>query len=272
MKFCLLLLCATLISGCSSLTAKEVSGEPKELDSVSAEAYALYAMMASNAYLDKDNRTYFPIEQLGWIRVDQDGNPTDHNSYTPSWIGKVFSNLQFDVWEHKDKSLTVISFKGTDEKIDWLVANFSVGISIPYKSAKKHVKRYMKNNSDRTMVLTGHSLGGGLALSVSLWEGVDAYVFNSSPRLYDGWGDHNEPATRKAIYHGDDFLQKIRGRYPKFLEKIPAEDTIKTNFDYGNLNTHRADLLAEGILRCAFGNAEFAALAKQIPEKVQCNF
>jgi len=271
MNIWLLLLCTMLISGCSSVTAKE-SGEPTVLDAASAEAYALYAMMASNAYLDKNDRTYFPIEQLGWTRVDLDGNPTDDNSYTPSSIGKLFSNLQFDIWEHNEKALTVISFKGTDEKIDWLVANFSIGISIPYKSGKKHVKRYMKNHPDRSLVLTGHSLGGGLALSSSLWEGVDAIVFNSSPRLYDGWGDHNEPAIRKAIYHGNDFLQKIRGRYPKFLEKIPAEDTIEANFDYSGENTHRADLLAEGILRCASGNTEFAALAQQIPEKVSCNF
>jgi len=54
-----------------------------DLDAKAAEKYALYAMMASNSYLKKD-RTYFPIEELGWVRVDLGGNPTSENSYSYS--------------------------------------------------------------------------------------------------------------------------------------------------------------------------------------------
>lgn len=255
-----------------SISMNALSNGPTNLNSKLAERYALYAMMASNAYLDKNDRTYFPIENLGWSRVDLEGKPTKSNSYTPTWIGKIFSNLQFDIWEHDEKPLTVISFKGTDEKVDWAVANFWIGVSIPYKSAKKHVKKYIEKNSERKIVLTGHSLGGGIALSVSIWEGTDAFVFNTSPRLYDGRKNVNVPAIRKAIYQRGDILQKIRSRYPKFLEKIPTKDIIKTSFNYDGESNHRADLLAEGILRCASNDAKLAELAKRLPEKVKCNF
>ena len=43
-----------------------------DLDNALAAEYALYAMMSSNAYL-KEDRTYFPIEDLGWMRVDLNG-------------------------------------------------------------------------------------------------------------------------------------------------------------------------------------------------------
>ncbi|OQK15902.1 hypothetical protein AU255_17095 [Methyloprofundus sedimenti] len=241
-----------------------------DLDKALAKKYALYAMMASNAYM-KEDRTYFPIEDLGWVRVDLEGNTTSENSYTPSWVGKIFSNLQYDIWVNNDENKTVISFKGTDEKIDWVNGNFAVGISIPYKSAKKHVKEYIKHHPDREVVLTGHSLGGGLALSVSLWEGIDAYVFNSSPRVFDGIKNHSSPATRKVIFQEGDVLQKIRKVYPKFLKTIPAKDIVQTHFNYNGISNHRADLLAEGILRCATDDPKLSELAHKIPQKVECN-
>jgi hypothetical protein len=241
-----------------------------DLDKALAKEYAIYAMMASNAYL-KEDRTYFSIEDLGWVRVDLEGNPTSGNSYTPSWIGRIFSNLQYDIWVNNDEKKTVISFKGTDEKIDWVNGNLAVGISIPYKSAKKHVKQYVKHHPGRNIILTGHSLGGGLALSVSLWEGIDAYVFNSSPRVFDGIKNNLSPAIRKAIFQEGDVLQKIRKIYPKFLKTIPAEDIVQTHFNYNGESNHRSDLLAEGILRCATDDPKLSDLARKIPQKVECN-
>ena len=67
-------------------------------------------------------------------------------------------------------------------------------------------------------------------------------------------------------------MQKLRQVYPKFLEIIPEKDIIKTNFEFGKESNHRADLLAEGILRCAIGDSELAKLALKIPNKVKCNF
>ena len=243
-----------------------------ELDREQAGELAVLAMMASNAYRASEGRTRFPLERLGWKRVDMKGQSVTHDdsSYEPrTWFGRAFSNLQFDIWEHDRDQRTVFAFKGTDEKIDWINANLGVGVSIPYKSAKKQVEKYARRNPSRKILLTGHSLGGGLALSVSVWQGRDAYVFNSSPRVFDGRKDMNMTATRIAVYQGGDVLQKVRERHPKFAEKVSDDDVIRTDFAYGEEDPHRADLLAEGLLRCADTPA-LLDLADELPKRVAC--
>jgi Lipase (class 3) len=239
-----------------------------------ANAYAIHAMMSSNAYVGNEDRIYFPLEELGWRKIDLSGKPIarDKNSYEPRTIwGKIFSNLQFDIWVHQASSETIVAFKGTEGIMDWLAANLSIGVSIPYKSAKKQLRGLIENKQHRRLSLTGHSLGGGVALSVSVWEGIDAIVFNTSPRIFDGSENKNEPAIRKAIFQEGDILENIRKFHPKFKQKVQANDIIQTSFDYGGRNEHRADLLAEGILRCA--NAEqLVAMAKKLPVKVRCHF
>lgn len=247
---------------------------PQHLNTEHANRYSIYAMMSSNAYLRDPIRTYFPIRDLGWVKVDLNSQaiPQGIHSYKPNTrIGKIFSNLQFDIWEQQGSNKTIIAFKGTDEVIDWGVANFAIGISIPYKSAKKKVKEYIRNNPTRYISLTGHSLGGGLALSVSVWEGIDAVVFNTSPRVFDGFNNDPKPASRKAIFQEDDILQKIREFYPTFEDAVSPGNIIKTNFDYNGESNHRADLIAEGILRCA-RDSHLIMMAAKLTPKVQCNF
>lgn len=228
-----------------------------------ANDVALYAMMASNAYVGDSEKLHFPLEKLGWQKVDMNGNavPADRNSYRPkSFVGDFFSNLQFDIWEDTNSPRTVFAFKGTQEKIDWVSGNLMIGVSIPYKSAKKHVRDYITAHPGRRVSVTGHSLGGGLALSVSFWEGVDAMVFNTSPRIFDGLKDANRQARRLAAFQESDVLQKIRRWYPKFLEKVRPDQVVETRFDYAGRNAHRSDLMAQGLLACSTDPAlqEFA--------------
>ncbi|NVK41585.1 MAG: hypothetical protein HWE39_10110 [Oceanospirillaceae bacterium] len=235
-----------------------------------ANIYALKAMMCSRTYIRDPERTEFPIEHLGWRKVDLKGNsvPKDENSYAPhSMAGKVLSNLQFDIWEKEGAQDTIFAFKGTDEKIDWLVSNAALGISIPYKSAKKKVHNYRKRFPSRHVSITGHSLGGGLALSVSVWLGLDSLVFNSSPRIFDGWRNANEPAERIAVFQRGDVLSILRNRWPKFLEKVPRENIVQSSFDYNGENSHRMDLMAEGIVRQA-NSPVYVSMAQSIPTKV----
>ncbi|MFY9514434.1 MAG: hypothetical protein WAQ05_26000 [Rubrivivax sp.] len=235
-------------------TAQAQADKARLLTRDIANDVALYAMMASNAYADDLEKPQFPLEKLGWRKVDEKGAavPAQQNSYRPkTFVGDFFSNLQFDIWEDTRSKRTVFAFKGTQEKVDWVSGNLMVGISIPYKSAKKHVRDYIAAHPGRQVMATGHSLGGGLALSVSYWEGVDAVVFNTSPRVFDGASDANRSARRLALFQEGDILQKVRHRYPKFLEKVKPEQIVETGFDYGGRNAHRIDLLAEGLLACS---------------------
>ncbi|MBN8443686.1 MAG: DUF2974 domain-containing protein [Thauera sp.] len=237
-----------------------------------ANDLVLYALMSSNAYADDDEKIYFPLEELGWKKVDLKGEPVpaQANSYRPkTFVGDFFSNLQFDIWEDMHSNRTVIAFKGTKERIDWVTGNLMIGISIPYKSAKKHVRAYMNTHPERTVMVTGHSLGGGLALSVSAWEGVDAIVFNTSPRIFDGARNMNKPAQRLAVFQEHDILQKIRRWYPKFLATIKPSDIVETRFDYAGRNTHRIDLLAQGLLSCST-DPHLRAVAGELKPSVPC--
>lgn len=247
--------------------------QPMTLTREASNEYALLAMMASNAYASDTDKIKFPIEKLGWKKVDEAGHEVGpgKNSYTSkTFIGSVFSNMQFDIWEDSRSNRTVIAFKGTKEKIDWITGNLGLGIAIPYKSAKKHVRLYKEAHPDRAITLTGHSLGGGLALSSSLWLGVDAVVFNTSPRVFDGLGDHREPARRLAVFQHGEVLQRVNKWYPKFLATMPAEKLVETFFQYPGGTSHRSDLLAAGLLACATDPA-LKALASEVTSPVPCH-
>lgn len=252
-------------------SASDAAG-PRPLTPALANDLVLYALMSSNAYADDDEKTYFPLEKLGWRKVNLKGEPVpaSANSYRPkTFVGNSFSNLQFDIWEDTHSNRTVIAFKGTKEPIDWWSGNLMIGISIPYKSAKKHVRAYMTAHPERVVMVTGHSLGGGLALSVSVWEGVNAIVFNTSPRIFDGARNMNKPAKRLAVFQEDEILQKIRRWYRKFLATIKPSDIVETRFDYADRNTHRIDLLAQGLLSCST-DPQLQAVAAEWKLSVSC--
>lgn len=256
----------------SASIAHAESIETKPFTKAVASEVAIYSMMASNAYNDP-KKTHFPIEALGWKKVDLKGNPVPEtkNSYTSkTFAGSFFSHLKFDIWEDSNSNKTIIAFKGTQDIIDWEVGNLAIGISIPYKSAKKHVREYIAAHPDRKVSVTGHSLGGGLALSVSFWEGVDAIVFNTSPRIFDGLKNTGAKANRLTVFQQGEILQKIRKWYPKFLNKIKPDQIVETNFNYpGERTSHRSDRLAEGLLSCST-EPDLQEIAKGMHLSVSC--
>ncbi len=200
---------------------------------------ALYAMMASNCYHEKD-KLYFPIEKWNWLLVDRDGDPTDDPT-KESFI----TGFAYDIYEHQDSNKSVIAFRGSDSKKDWIASNLAVPFSIPYKSARKSVRRYLSKFPERSLSVVGHSLGGGLALGASCHYGIPAFVFNSSPRIFDGLGNYHEQATRICFYQHGEALEGIRKIWSrKFLSVVKPEDIYESNFAYGG--QHDSDLLAEG--------------------------
>lgn len=171
-----------------------------ELPNAIAAEMAVPAMMAQNAY--RKGAFQFNLQPFGWKRVQLLNTAQD-----APYFASELTGLAFDVFEHEDGRIAV-SFRGTDDFTDWGIANAALGISVPYKVAFKHFKQLHEVvYPGKIAFVTGHSLGGGLALGVSVRFGVPAYAFNTSPRIFDGLGDQHQVAVRKVVYKTGDPLR-----------------------------------------------------------------
>lgn len=220
---------------------------PSTLDSNFAAKYAIYAMLASNSYHKPPNeRVQFPVNLLGWELVDEKGQTTSN----PTKIHK-FSGLAWDVYEKNGSSEVVSAFRGTDNWRDYLNGSFVPWpLAIQYSQSRKDFDKYVIAHPDKQITVVGHSLGGGLAAGISVRRGVDAVVFDPSPRIFDGLGDKNQPAkVRVVVYQDGEILEKVRKYWPKLRKTFPEGSFYKATFDFGAYNAHRSDQLALGLLK-----------------------
>ena len=237
------ILCICFIVSCASTPDSPSITSPSGSANIAGE-YAIYGMMAAESYHD-NNRIRFPLTLAGWQQVDLDGNPTTEPTEDSHW----FTGLAYDIFEHQNTDEVVISIRGTDSKWDWLVSNFAVIISPAYKQASKEVREYINSHPDKKIKITGHSLGGGIALSVSARLGLDAITFDPSPRIFDGLGDEHKEANRILIFQNGEILEKAREAWPKIFEVVPQERIYSYSFEFNDENNHRGDCLAYGLLK-----------------------
>lgn len=231
-----------LFSSIALSQESEQDFDPHGISADIAAKYAIYAMASSNAY-HKSDRKRFDIEIIGWRQVDLNGRATNN----PTRARK--SGLAYDIFEKEGSNEVIFSFRGTDSKKDYLFANLAVPpFSLQYVQAKREFEKYMETHKDKKITITGHSLGGGLALSMSVRYGVDAVVFDSSPRIFDGLGNKHLPATRIMIYEKGEILSVARKFWPKIFQVVPKSNIYKTTFDFDGNNKHRSDYLALGLL------------------------
>jgi putative lipase involved disintegration of autophagic bodies len=244
-------------------TKPDDAAQPQAIAPATAAKYAAYAMMSSNAY-HKTDWPVFAVEKLGWVLIDRDGKPTRNASREHRDTG-----LAYDIYEKQRGDEVVFAFRGTDSKRDYLFGNFSVPpLSRQYSQANREVADYAKDHPKKKLTVTGHSLGGGIALGVSVHHGVDAVTFDSSPRIFDGLGERNLPATRVLIYQDGEILEHLRKHWRKMSEIIPKENVYRCTFDFGGANTHRSDQLARGLLELgSTASEELAAVRDALPAK-----
>lgn len=108
----------------------------------------------------------------------------------------------------------VIAYRGTDTRqlTDWVYGNLGntqrdQGLLL-YK--EERAKLDAEGGKGVPIVVTGHSLGGAISIQVSLEnDGVDAYVFNTSPRYTLIQPNANK---RIAIAERGDILEVLRNR------------------------------------------------------------
>lgn len=123
-----------------------------------------------------------------------------------------------------DEDVLLIVFRGTDEVRDWLTnidlrsrsrpyGSVHRGFLVAFESITTELEQVIDDHPCRSIVLTGHSLGGALAtIAAAAWNGTDriqsVYTFG-------------QPAVGKR-----DFREFMRLKYPENFHRFVNDDDI----------------------------------------------
>ncbi len=134
-----------------------------------------YAILSNNEYEDERYKFQLPGNWT-WVASCPSGN----NS-CPS--GK--NGLKFSIYRDGMSQKHVVAIRGTANARGW-ISNLTWPVQ--YRDIDEKAKGFVDGNGiniRENYVVTGHSLGGGISIFLSMKYGVTAYGFNSSPRY--GW-------------------------------------------------------------------------------------
>ena len=224
-----------------------------------ASKYYVYALMSNNVYRDNEGKPNFKI---------------------PNWEGvqrkSSESGLAFEEYHRKNKHGKLveiaIAFKGTDfsELNDWK-ANLSLLEPQQYRQARDFIEEVLARpdvSENVKITVTGHSLGGGIALNMSLlYPSVDAVTFNQSPRgFYDV--EVLPENDRELIYETGEVLAFVR--VPWYFKLNDFNETYFNYLDFkvwANpfINEHSMYLFSRGLLLTAIkaGNVQAELIFKE---------
>lgn len=135
---------------------------------------------------------------LGAVELQKEGKSEDKHFFLPKYIEidssvdepSGFQASAFKVYEDDDKKIlteVVVAFRGTDQFWkDYSGHNLHPSPK-QYKPAQSFVLKIANKYKGKKLVVTGYSLGGGLAMNVLQNEKTSpkisqAWAFNSSPR------------------------------------------------------------------------------------------
>lgn len=235
----------SFVSGCATIAPEKPIGDST---GSAAAKFAMYAMVANNAYKDS-SRKHFDLPD-NWKRTKQ--------------VNDEQSGLQFDIYEVSEggggKNL-IVAFRGTDSEDDNPATSKK-----QYELVDKLMPDIIKNNPNAKIIAVGHSLGGGLALHTSLvFDNIDAYAFNPSPRVYRH--GNNKPNMRYMVNEKGDPLNKVR----KIWKDVPGTKEWEFDFSEHGEKQHFSYPLALGLL--LLGSTEdsdlLALMHKNCDEKLR---
>jgi pimeloyl-ACP methyl ester carboxylesterase len=180
----------------------------------------------------------------GWSRVP------DHNLSAFGTEARALertSGLRAGVYSN-GAGKTVVAFAGTDPRSGADLATDvaqELGLSTrQYRQADKLVARVAATVGKDSVVVVGHSLGGGLAATSALANGVNAVVFNAAGvhnHSLHGQAHSRLRAADGAVrhYHVDrEALQRVNAMSP-FSHGVPGA-VIKLDSAYGRANREAA--------------------------------
>lgn len=218
-----------------------------------AKRHFVHAAMASNTYRSPTDKPIFAIPDWRLLRSLQ----------SPS-------GLLLDVYGNSDNVSTstklVVAYRGTDGASwdDW-GNNLAPREPAQYREAYAHLRDLRMENSGAEYTVVGHSLGGGIALNMSLrFDGVDAVGFNPSPRIHFGRTSTSYNNQRTTLYEVGEVLNLISGPWTRL--RLP-DDTAHGNYNFLDYRTlafspipeHGIYELTRGLLLVAMTRGDEAA-------------
>lgn len=232
--------------------------------SVEMAAYTfLYAQMSENAYLRRGNLVDNPpaIDPTGAVLPDDreaSATPVGRKAFqivggyefqsrneSPSESG-----LAFDVYHRRENGLleeVVVAFRGTqgiDNRADQIDGNLS---PVQRREALTYFDEIanaaLAENEEVKLTVTGHSLGGSLAIQISLcYDVYQAVVFQTSPRyrksLCKEYNGSDAELYENNIYHVTE--NREVNRYFRFLGIVLGDPVPRVTTTYNCLVNQRA--------------------------------
>ena len=242
---------------------------------VAAEQSFVYAIMSNNVYRDSNAKPIFTLPD--WEldeRLDYASGLVLERLFRKDGNGHVIE--------------IAIAFKGTDfdSGIDWK-NNLAVFEPPQYKQAQDYTEKSLLRYGSIPHTVTGHSLGGGIALNVALRQSTDqnpikVVAFNASPRAF--FGDYNiyAPGEKFLIEEKGDILWLFRKLRGLTFSKLSSSRFVFNFLDFTtptkNVDEHGIYPLSRALLLVAVGvdnqyaksvfqaNFDFEALKSKITD------
>lgn len=244
-----------------------------------ATRFAPYALMSAYAYFDKEGcpgttQSAAEIERIRAEAITVRETLTNFDRAKPfTPVEELEGNhgcedrfgLMYRVWHSPDRNELVIAFRGTSDARDWWYGNLwplSRGLTekTQYSEVQRHVRNVLDkvkatpNLSGAKVIVTGHSLGGGLAqhaLYSYPKEIHQAVVFD--PSIITGYTaidgaervalcncsrDLGAEAPIIRVYESNEILSNLRIFHKIFYPAHLHIQEVRFNYDSSTFGTH----------------------------------
>lgn len=166
-------------------------------------------LISDYCYKKKDSNAELPE---GWKETTEDMNIEKER-----WENE--SGFKASLYYNEKENIYILAFAGTENLKDW-VTDIRQGVGLDdgkrgqYRKAVELARKLQHKIKKENLVITGHSLGGGLASIASAVTGSNAYTFNAAglhPKtLKDQNLSENSMGHIQAYYSTDDPLNMIQ--------------------------------------------------------------
>ncbi len=180
----------------------------------------------------------YPYAVAASVVLERADDDTNYNFALPGRFSKILSRegsfgfeaTAFDVKGRTESNgdEVVVAFTGSNDWVDWFFTNF-LWFRAQYNQARVFVKEIAVLRPEKRLVVTGHSLGGALAVHVTKSPETgdlvsEAWAFSPSPKIWAS-SDPN-PKIYLGAARGE-ILSSLRSHFFNFVPGISDIGALK---------------------------------------------